>query len=243
MFIFLPAINKGIQYLNKSEFKLLVMSILGIFVFWQTYMNSEVDIFKLNRGHSLIWLLCLYIIGAYLGRFNIVYTGIKRYFFIFLYLFIFLILCTLFNNFRDYKISGLSENYKIKLKNFIKRLMSKSLSHVIRTTLAIFITLFFLQIKYNKISSKVITFFGPLTLGVYLIHCNSNVTDNYLRKILNQESYNLTANEVIEMLILKSLKIFFVCIAIEYFKHLLFTKLKIRNICVYIENIAFKIVS
>lgn len=90
MFIFLPAINKGMQYLNKSEFKLLAMSILGIFVFWQTYVNNKKDGFILNEGHSTIWLLCLYIIGAYIGKFNLVYTGKKKiyfYFFIFFYIF------------------------------------------------------------------------------------------------------------------------------------------------------------
>ena len=81
--------------------------------------------------------------------------------------------------------------------------MSRKLYHVIRTTLAIFITLFFLQLKYNEYLSKFITFCGPLTFGVYLIHFNSNVFINYLRKIMNQESYNLTANEVIRMLIVK----------------------------------------
>ena len=39
MFIFLPVVNKGIQYLNRPEFKLLVMSILGIFVFWNNYFS------------------------------------------------------------------------------------------------------------------------------------------------------------------------------------------------------------
>ena len=85
MFIFLPAINKGIQYLNKSEFRLLVMSIFGIFVFWQTYINNKDDSFNFNKGHSTIWLICLYIIGTYIGRFNVVYTGIKRYIFCFIY--------------------------------------------------------------------------------------------------------------------------------------------------------------
>lgn len=243
MFMFLPAINKGIQYLNKSEFKLLVVSIFGIFVFWQNLINNKFDTFKFGGGHSSIWLSCLYIIGAYIGKFNVIYKGIKRYIFIFIYFFIFLMLCSLFNHFRDYKIFSFSENYKIKLRNFIKRLMSRRLYHVIRTTLAIFITLFFLQIKYNKYLSKVITFCGPLTFGVYLIHFNSNVNYNYLGNILKQESYNLTANEAIKMLILKSLKLFIVCIAIEYLRHSLFSILKIRNICIYIEKIAFKIVN
>jgi hypothetical protein len=79
MFIFLPVVNKGIQYLNKSEFKLVVMSILGIFVFWNNYFNREKEYFILNRGFSPICLLYLYIIGAFIGKFNIQYIGIKRY--------------------------------------------------------------------------------------------------------------------------------------------------------------------
>ena len=53
MYIFLPAINKGVQHLNKPEFKLLVMSILGIFVFWQTYINKKDDVFNMYLFISL----------------------------------------------------------------------------------------------------------------------------------------------------------------------------------------------
>jgi hypothetical protein len=218
------------------------MSIFSIFIFWQTFINYKFDTFLFNGGHSSIWLICLYIIGAYIGRFNIIYTGIKRYIFSFIYFFLFLMLCSLYNHFRDYKISGFNGN-KIKLRNFIIRLMSRKLFHVIRTTLAIFITLFFLQLNYNKYLSKVITFCGPLTFGVYLIHFNTNVLHNYLAKIFKQESYNLTANKVITILILKSLKLFMICISIEYLRYSLFSILKIRNICIYIEKIAFKIVN
>ena len=104
MFIFLPAINKGVQYLNKSEFNLLVMSIFGIYSFWHTYHNSRSDFFRMHRGLSTIWLLCLYIMGVYIGKFNIIYSGIKRYIICFIYLFLFLFLCYLFNQYSDYTI-------------------------------------------------------------------------------------------------------------------------------------------
>ena len=45
------------------------------------------------------------------------------------------------------------------------------------------------------------------------------------------------------MIILKSLKFFLECIIIEYLRHLLFTILRIRKICISIENFVFKIVS
>ena len=243
MFLFLPVVNKGIQYLNKPEFKALVMSIFGIFVVWQSYMNIKEDHFKMNGGSSTIWLLCLYITGAYIGKYNVVYTGIKRYIFSFIYLFIFLFLCYIFNKYRNYTIIEFSRNYKIKLKNFIKRLLSDNLNGVIRFTQAISLALFFLQLKYNYYLSKLITFIGPLTFAVYLIHTNPIVYDKYITKILYGEPYDLTFNEVMQMLILKCIRIFIVCIIIDYLRHLLFTLLKIRKICILAEKIFFKIIS
>jgi hypothetical protein len=223
MFIFLPIVNRGIQYLRKVEFKLLIMSILSIFVFWHNCINSKSDIFRMKGGCSTIWLLCLYIIGAYIGKFNVVYIGKERYIFSFIYLFIFLLLCSIHNKYHNYTISGFIGNYKIKLVNFIQRLISSEIFCVIKTTQAIFITLFFLQLKYNEYLSKFITFFGPLTFGVYLIHFHKIVRKKYLCKILDGESYKLAFNEVIKLLILKSLKYFLECIIIEYLRNLLFT--------------------
>ena len=243
MFIFLPVINKGIPYLNKSEFKLLVMSIVGIFIIWNNYFFNKKDYFIMNRGYSPICLLYLYIIGAYIKNFNKEYSGTKRYIISLIYFFIFISLGYIYNQYSDYKISDFSRNYKTKLRNFIKRLLSNNLNGTIRTTQAILITSFFLQLKYNEFISKFITFFGQLTFGVYLIHNNDNVANYYIRKIFNGQPDNLTSKEVIQLLILKSIKIFIECIIIEYLRNLLFNILKIRNICLFIEKVVFKIVS
>jgi len=243
LFIFLPAVNKGLQYLSKPEFKLLVISIFYIFAFWFNYINNKIDVFFINRGYSTIWLLCLYIFGVYLGKFNLIFIGIKRYIFSLIYLFMFLSLCSLYYKYRDYTTSNINGNYKKNFINFIKKLMPDNLNNVLKTSQAILITLFFLQLKYNEYLSKIITFFGPLTFGVYLIHINANVYQNYLKEILIKEPDNLISREVIKMFIFKTVKLFFLCIVIEYLRHLLFTILKIRKICQYIEKIAFKIVS
>ena len=219
------------------------MSIFGIFVVWKTYMNAKDDHFKMNGGSSTIWLLCLYITGAYIGKYNVVYTGIKRYIFGFIYLFIFLFLCHIHNKYSNYIIIEYSGNYKIKLKNFIKKLSNNNFNSVIKFTQAIFQALFFLQLKYNDYISKLITFFGPLTFGVYLIHIHPIVSKNYLLKIWDGEAYDLNANEVIQMFLLKSIKIFIICIIIDYLRHLLFTIFKIRKICIFAEKIFFKIIS
>jgi hypothetical protein len=240
MFFFLPAVNKGIQYLSNHEFKLLVKSILGIFIFWNNYINNKIDHFYMHHGDSPMCFLYLYIIGAYIRKFNIEFTGIKRYIISLLYFSIFIILCSIFNHYIVFNNnSDFSGNNK-KLGIIIKNLLSSKLNGILRTSQAILITLFFLQLKYNVYLSKFITFFGQLTFGVYLIHMNNNVINNYLRKLLNGESGNFTASEVIQLLIFKSIKLFLGCIMIEYSRNLLFNLLKIRKICIFVEKL-FKI--
>jgi len=125
--MFLPAVNKGIQYLNKPEFKALVMSICGIFVIWKSFINEKDDQFKMGGGFSTIWLLCLYITGAYIEKYNVVYTGIKRYILCFIYLFIFFFSCFIHIKYSKNTIIEYSRNYKVKFNNFMKKLSSDSL--------------------------------------------------------------------------------------------------------------------
>ena len=47
MYLFLPAINRGLQNLSKSELKVLVFSLYGLCIFWNGYKNPKSDIFGL----------------------------------------------------------------------------------------------------------------------------------------------------------------------------------------------------
>ena len=79
MYLFLPIINKGIAYLNKSELKICLISIIIIFVFWHDIMNLSDDIFNTNMGYSVLWLMIFYITGAYFGKYVIIFFGIKKF--------------------------------------------------------------------------------------------------------------------------------------------------------------------
>ena len=89
MYLFLPVINKGIASLTKNEFKLVVLSILGLFAFWRDYKNPKKDVFQLNEGMSVLWLLTFYLTGAYIGKYDVVYSGLKKYFYCFICVLIF----------------------------------------------------------------------------------------------------------------------------------------------------------
>ena len=71
MYLFLPLINKGISISNKIELKAVIMSTIGIFIFWKDYIVINKDPFKINSGYSVLGLLLFYLIGAYLGKYII----------------------------------------------------------------------------------------------------------------------------------------------------------------------------
>ena len=243
MYLFLPVVNKGISILTKSELKLVIISTIGIFSFWRYLLSPKKDVFHLGGGNTIIWFLTFFITGSYIGKYRVDYTGIKKY--------IYCILCLLifsFSSFLYYKISNNklclgNGHYQRKIDILLKQIIIDGYQYVSLKKIiqAISITLFFVQIKYNKYLAKIINFCGPIAFGIHLIHINSIVRDNILSKIFNHDSRNLTLHSTIILILFKALKIAFVCLFIDYFRYLLFTLLKIKKICIFIEKIAFKL--
>lgn len=70
MYLFLPIINKGIEFLTLNEFKIVVISTISLFVFWKGIKNPTMDVFVFNSGSSLIWLLTYFLTGANIGKYR-----------------------------------------------------------------------------------------------------------------------------------------------------------------------------
>ena len=107
---------------------------------------------------------------------------------------------------------------------------------------SISVLLFFTQIKYNKYLAKIIIFIGPLTFGVYLIHEHPLIRSHIIRNLFSKDSNNLSLNSVVKLILLRDLKILTISACIDYLRHLLFTLLRIRKICIFIEKIYFKLI-
>ena len=103
------------------------------------------------------------------------------------------------------------------------------------------IVLFLLQINYNNYSSKIITFIGPLTFGVYLIHMNRIFFHNIIRGNLQKIRSDLSLNSVIKLVLAKGFKIYVFCCFIEYLRNILFSFLRIRKICIFIEKLIWQL--
>ena len=91
-----------------------------------------------------------------------------------------------------------------------------------------------IDIKSN-ILHKIISFFAPLTFGIYLIHNHLIVRTKVFSKnyilLLKYQNYKLLLFEGFE-----SLKIFIFASLIDYIRFLVFKILRIREICIFISN-------
>ena len=69
MYLFLSVINKGIGFLSDIEFRTVVISTIALFIFWKDMKSPIKDVFYMNDGSSMIWLLTFYLTGAYIGKY------------------------------------------------------------------------------------------------------------------------------------------------------------------------------
>ena len=106
---------------------------------------------------------------------------------------------------------------------------------------SISVTVFCLQISYNKFIGKIICFLGPLTFGVYLIHEHPLVRANFIRNLFSQYSQNLAIKKVIYLVFKKSILIFLTCSLIDFIRKIIFDILRIKTLLIFIEKKIFNL--
>lgn len=162
--VFQPFINKMLLTLSEKEhFKLSVL-IIVLFGFAQSFII--VDLFAFKKGYSFVWLLCLYIIGAYIKRVD------------------------LFNKSHRLKLKAamtfLACSSVLLLGNLlidivINNKMMYFVSYIspIVLIMSACLLLFFRNMHISHFG-KALSFLSLVTFDVYLIHCHILVYDNYI---------------------------------------------------------------
>ena len=161
MYLFLPLINKGLSLVDKSELRIIILSLFGILFIWKDIMSKDPQ--KFCPDTSFTTLSMYFILGAYIGKFNLKF---KKYKSIFYYSFLMMIFLS--SSYITYYLMFYKGNSRWKLlfkTIFYNR--SNSIAMVLQSTSLILI---FLKIKYYKKIAKIISFFGPLSFSAYLIH-------------------------------------------------------------------------
>jgi len=242
MYLLLPAVNKGLAILEKTEFKLLVLSSLGIYIIWKDFWHPKIDTFRMSSGYSVIWLLIFYIAGAFIGRYNTKkYSGVNKI------IFCLLCICSYLSSSLScyilliYDVDEKANYFKKILIKTLKQLFIPRISSMPMIIQAFSVVLFFNQIKYHINIARIISSFGPLTFGIYLIHNHNLIKRNIIGNLFGKESNSLSLNTIIILFLIRGLIVFAICIIIDYIRNLIFTFCKIKNVCIYIEKQVFKL--
>ena len=241
MYLFLPIINKGLNYIDKTELIIIILSLYGILFIWKDLKSKERGNFC--KDTSAKTLLCYYLLGAYIGKFVLNQNkDSKRIINIIKNIIYYLILIYIFIKSSNITYDSTFYEGNNKYKLILKKLFYNTSNSMAMVLQSLSLCLFFTRIKYNKYIGKIITFFGPLAFSVYLIHNHIDVRGSrFLTWLFSKYSSNLTPKYIALYILYESLRVFIGCIAIDYIRFLIFKLLKVSEICVFLEKMVFAI--
>lgn len=71
MFFFIPLMNHVINTMEKKKIEVLLVSSIILFVIFPMFLLAQFDPFYIIDGYSMIWLMTLYLFGAYFRKYSI----------------------------------------------------------------------------------------------------------------------------------------------------------------------------
>lgn len=216
LFFLMPWINLFIRKITKKELNQLVFILFVIFSFYSTFSKMFEDIFGLKDGYNFVWLLFLYIIGAWIRR-NRISEKLK------MRSWIILIIGCIIVTWLQNMIGPVAKGVLVSYISFTIVLIAISLVAV------------FSQLHLNKHIIMGVRMFAPAAFGVYLIH------DHYLiREIYMQDAFAWIAGTeawlIPVWLILCASLIFMGCLLLEKQRLILFDVLKINKVMQLLER-------
>ena len=203
LLFFMPFLNAAANHLSQQIYKkCLIMVLIGICCI---DCVIPIDAFILSEGYSTIWLMIVYLFGAYIRKYDIrlritALKSILGFFSMIILTFLSKIAITFLTN----SIFGQTKHEDI----FI--------SYISITILlaAVFLLLFCLNIRISNLGAKLICFFSPVTLGVYLIHVHPFVFDFVIKDAFSSFAHKPVAVMLLSVVI-ATISIFGLCTAIE----------------------------
>lgn len=235
LYLFIPFINYGINNLNRKTYRNIIIL---FFVFYSIFNIIAIALFGnskynyLNNGYSSVWLMTLYIIGGYFGKYLFQtndHLTLKS--------FILWSLIYFFSTFISSELLFYIESIKPKKGKIISNL---SLVNYVSPTIvlqAISLIMLFSKLKINnKYIIKAINFFTPLTFNVTLVHLRI-----FSEKIFKIQQFfdwviNLSPYERFFKTIIAGIVFYIIFALMDYLRLLLFNQLRIKNFCLIIEK-------
>lgn len=222
LFFFMPVLN---DFVNKAETKTIRRCLLvSIILFMFAESLRSVEEFGIQAGYSVLWLALMYVIGAYIKKYDpFRRLGVKKCLLGFFACMLVTFLSRICLELVTWKLYG-TPSYGTKFITYTSPIMVLQ---------AIFILQCFSTIKLSAVAVKIVSFFAPMTFGVFVLH----TVKAFYRYTLYQaflfvEDYSLPL--VLLIMIGTTFTIWLACNLIDYIRIFLFKCFRIGKLSAWI---------
>ena len=216
LYLFVPVLNAGVRQIpQKNLQKFLILILFGIGILDRALLHPR-EIFR-----PAIWLMILYLFGAYIRKYNVKEKITARKSLLF---FLATIALTLLSKVVIRFVTGrfLGE---VKYDDFL--IAYPAITMILAS---VFLLLFCLNLKISNTARKMIMVFSPATLGIYLIHVHPLVFE-YIFKDAFVSFAHQPCILMIAYTLAATLVIFLLCAAIDLLRIQLFKLLRVAALC------------
>lgn len=224
LFFFMPILNTAVENLKKKQLDVIICSMILIFSIAPTLFGKEP--FRLERGYSVLWLVFLYILGAYFKKHGVLAKKSAVF-----WLILYFVGATV-----GWGCKMLTEKYQVMIFGTAVVDSNIPMDYISPAILLSSVALFgvFLKIKPSKGFIGIISTLSSVTFGIYIIHTNPFIWmlyENLLTPLLK---------EPVPMMILTclgvSILVFLACAVIELVRMMIFKLLHIRKLFMFLEK-------
>ena len=226
LYIFEPILNRGIQNLEKTRCQIALVVLFAMVFISHFFSIIFKDVFFLKEGYSPLWLIILYILGAYIRKYGF-FKRIKTCVFLFLFF--------------SFSFITLGSKYLIQLITsmiFGKVILDSVFIGYTSVTIvagSVFLFCFFERLEPSISIERIIRIISPTVFSVYLIQ------DNFLiRKIFISDNFvwvfKFNTVTMIFVILIIALSIYIICTAIDFIREQIFNLLKIKQKLNYFED-------
>lgn len=211
-YLFVPLINKMLNALNKKEWKYLILLLL----FYYSVTYTLIPSLNFKSIHYLGWFMTLYIIGGYIRMFPNKYTeSPKLSFYSSISALVFIFLSILI-------IDVLISWQIVPRGHYYYFAMDSNKLSAVWLSVSIFLYVKTHKIQYNRY----INWAAKSTLGILLIHANSDLMRRFLwRDLLNVVGFYKSYPELILIhAVVSVIGIYLVCLFLDKGREYFFTK-------------------
>ncbi len=175
MFVFSPVMNAAVEKLTRKQLKAVILGLLT----WFCFIKSVVPVlFPTDHfGYEYGWFLCLYLIAAYIRKYDVVlFYNARNSAMVFLASVAVIFTMSVSLHHINLTHGGFAHFSEVPFNlNFFFTLTG---------SLGLFSFFRFIRMRENAVA-KVVRVLGPMTFGVYLLHMHVEIRDRWVEWIAN----------------------------------------------------------